>query len=827
MATNAERVIRAFLNTPWAIREEKLFQIFEVLELRARGVKLSDEEVRARIGAAQPKKAANAGGVAVLPLFGTIAQKMNLFLQISGGTSTEQFGAAFDRALKDPDIGAIVIEADSPGGSVYGVDELSRKIYDARGQKRIVAVANPMAASAAYYIASAADEVVVTPSGEVGSIGVFAVHTELSRYYEALGVTDTVIRYGENKALANPYEPLSEEARVLLEENVTAYGELFDEAVARNRGVSMEEVRAEFGQGKMFTARAAVDAELADRVATLDEVLEELGVSPEQLREARAAAESAPKVMVQVEETTSSRPLAAPEPLMDVGLLEYVKLDALDEAERAVAGVAEETSPESDDHEDHQPDATADATGDDESAEHAPEGEEDVMGKDPNEPQKTGAEAPATPAAVIDEPVPTNDDRAAKIVEMCNLHGMPEKASTFIREGKSAEQVAMDILDGKVTATRPVRPDPKAKVELSEEEDRQYSILRAMRGAVTGDWGKAGFEKEVSDEISRKLNGKSLKDSDGLGFENFLSFYVPTSLGVQADKRAALTAGGSTSGAELVFTEPGSFIDLLRTRLVTAAMGATFLPGLEGNVAFPRQTSAGTFAWRAENPGSDVSLTDLATDQVELSPNDGSSATSFSRRLLAQSNINVEQLVRRDLAAIAARGIDLAALHGGGGNEPTGLYTVNGLNSVAMGGAISWSKVVQLETEVRADDADIGTMAYVTTPNVRGAAKTTEKASNTAQFLWTGGVEDGEMNGFRAFASNQVSKTLGSGSDEHGILFGVWDQLLIGEWGAMEILVDPYTLARQALIVVILNVIADVQVRHEEAFCKGTGLTVS
>lgn len=808
MPTKAERIIRAVHETPWAILPSKLEQILELLDLRANGVQLTKDEVRARIGTprklAQRRVNGGRGSVAVLPLFGVLSQRMDMFTEMSGGTSTERFGALFDRAVADPDIGSIVMEVDSPGGSVSGVEELSAKIFNARGAKPIIAVANTLAASAAFYVATAADEMVVAPSAEVGSVGVFSVHTDISGADQQRGIRRTIIKAGRLKAAGNPLEPLSDEARAVIQENVDEFFSLFIEALARNRGVSTERVRTGFGEGRVLPARMAVQAGMADRIATLEDVLVELGVDRDRLAAARAE-EERPDVEAQVT-------LGLNDPSTTV------VLDA--ETVSPITTIADR---------DRGPAAKEEKTAEDQPA---PEAKESAMSDQDKAAQNGAAEnsGGATVAVQEQDAVAAERKRTREITEMCAMHEMSDRAAAWIEAGWSADRVGREILRIKGEGTKPVMPQAQKAVDLSPKEERRYSVVRALNACVSGDWSKAGFEREVSQAVSEKVPSRN-RDSSGHQF----SFFVPTALsalpkdfrGVDAEtgKRAALDTATPNAGQELVFTEPGSFIDMLRTRMVTRRLGATFLPGLEGNVSFPKQTGPGTLSWRAENPGSDVALSDLATDQVQLTPNDATSATSFSRRLLAQSVINVEQLVRQDLAAIAARGLDFAALHGGGGNEPTGIYNATGVNSTAFGGAtVDWPNIVGMETQVAADDADIGVMAYATTPEVRGSAKTTEKATGTAQFIWTGGVEDGEMNGFRAMASNQFLKNLGAGTNEHGIIFGVWSQLLIGEWGALELLVDPFSLSRQGLVVVVMFMIADVAIRHEEAFTIGTGL---
>lgn len=262
------------LNTPWAILPEKLHAIMAVLLRHEAGIKLSAEEIAAVAKPGRPS--AISGGIQILPLFGTIVPRGNLLIETSGGTSAEAWGRAFRQAVADPNIGAIVIDTDSPGGAVQGIDELANDIFKARGTKPIVAVANHLAASAAYWIATAADEFVVAPSGEVGSIGVFAAHEDVSEALTKEGVKINLISAGKYKTEGNPYEPLSEESRASIQKRVDEYYNMFTAAVARNRGVSVNEVRGGFGEGRVVGAKEAVSLGMADRIGTLDETIARL-----------------------------------------------------------------------------------------------------------------------------------------------------------------------------------------------------------------------------------------------------------------------------------------------------------------------------------------------------------------------------------------------------------------------------------------------------------------------------------------------------------------------------------------------------------------------
>jgi signal peptide peptidase SppA len=266
-------VLSAFVETPWAILPHKLAVLEEIVMRHASGEKLEAEEVETRIHGARRPLERRVSSVAVLPLFGTIFPRANMMTDVSGATSAERFGAAFSNLLKDPEVGAIVLDVDSPGGQVNGIEELSAKIFQARGKKPIVAVANHTMASAAYWIGTAADEVVVTPSADIGSIGVFAVHQDVSAALDQNGIKVSIISEGKYKTEGNPYQPLTEEARSAIQTRVRESYDAFVASVARNRGVSPAIVRNGFGEGRVVGAAQAVKEGMADRVGTLEETI--------------------------------------------------------------------------------------------------------------------------------------------------------------------------------------------------------------------------------------------------------------------------------------------------------------------------------------------------------------------------------------------------------------------------------------------------------------------------------------------------------------------------------------------------------------------------
>lgn len=273
------RLISAFTATPWALKFETLEAFGELLERAKMDGRASETEITAalNVDAKADRGAYAAAGakenVAVIPIYGVVAHRAHMVNDVcgQGGTSTEVLEAAIRAAAADPSIRSIVLDIDSPGGSVFGVAELSDAIMAARASKPIAAVANSTAASAAYWIASAAHEVFVTPSGEVGSIGVYGAHTDSSKADELAGRKTTLISAGKYKT--EGHGPLTEEAAAYMQERVDAYYTAFVKTIARNRGVGVDAVRSGYGQGRTLSAEPALAAGMVDGIATLGEVI--------------------------------------------------------------------------------------------------------------------------------------------------------------------------------------------------------------------------------------------------------------------------------------------------------------------------------------------------------------------------------------------------------------------------------------------------------------------------------------------------------------------------------------------------------------------------
>jgi signal peptide peptidase SppA len=283
----------------WAIVPDALLELTSRLTPQARvdAAALISAHADPRVGAdgtalsaavqgrsAGTRMATEAGGeIAILPLRGTIRPRGSfLSMLFGGGGGLQGFREAFREALADDNVKAIVIDIDSPGGLIDLVPEASAEIRAGREQKKIVAVANTMAASAAYWLAAQATELVVTPSGQVGSIGVFAIHEDFSKMEQMMGIATTIISAGPYKTDGNPYEPLSKSAQAALQDQVDQLYAMFTADVAAGRGVKPEAVAAGYGSGRLLLAGDALAVGMVDRIEALEDTLARLGGTPDE-----------------------------------------------------------------------------------------------------------------------------------------------------------------------------------------------------------------------------------------------------------------------------------------------------------------------------------------------------------------------------------------------------------------------------------------------------------------------------------------------------------------------------------------------------------------
>lgn len=270
-----QHVLRAVFSTPWVILHDYMQLVSDVLVRHMAGFTISASDLERIEAARRQSRPAPPQGVAVLPLHGVIVPKASLFSDISGATSVEGFRSMFRAALADPDVGSIVLDVDSPGGSAEQIPEMAQEIRESRGRKPITAVANGMSASGAYWLASQADEFVATRSGIVGSIGVITAHEDMSKAAEMAGLKVTTVATPKFKGEMTPFEPLSSDAEAHIRSMVDEFYSMFVSDVAKGRGVSRETVRKDFGEGRVVTASVGVKQGMIDRIATLEDVIGE------------------------------------------------------------------------------------------------------------------------------------------------------------------------------------------------------------------------------------------------------------------------------------------------------------------------------------------------------------------------------------------------------------------------------------------------------------------------------------------------------------------------------------------------------------------------
>jgi signal peptide peptidase SppA len=277
--------VTEILNAPWAILPDTLKEIQEIYKAHVLGARIDIAAVEAKLG--RPLKNEQESytvhdGVAVLPINGVMGKRMNLMTQISGGSSTQLISKYFAEAMADEDVHSIVLHIDSPGGTVDGTETLANQIHAARGGKKpIIAVADGLMASAAYWVGSAAEKVYATErASQIGSIGVVASHVDYSKAEEKAGVKVTEIYAGKYKRIASEHAPLTKEGRETLQDKVDSIYSIFVDDVARNRGVTAEYAVEHMANGKLFAASKAVKVGLVDGVSTLSQVVADLNANP-------------------------------------------------------------------------------------------------------------------------------------------------------------------------------------------------------------------------------------------------------------------------------------------------------------------------------------------------------------------------------------------------------------------------------------------------------------------------------------------------------------------------------------------------------------------
>ena len=424
------------------------------------------------------------------------------------------------------------------------------------------------------------------------------------------------------------------------------------------------------------------------------------------------------------------------------------------------------------------------------------------------------AETPAAaiPAAAVTDTNNTAErgmqNERARVSELLAIgrsyaaHGGIEAAEKVIKEGGSEAQLRAAIM-----ANMQTKPIVTAdEIGMTDKEQREFSLLRAMSAAATGKWDKAGLEREVSEELEKR-HGRAAA-----------GFFVPTDLIARAYSKGNAANGGNV--IENDFRED-LFIELLRNRLAVAQLGATVLDGLVGDITIPKHLTGNTVQWVDENGSAAES--NATFGQMSLKPKTVTANTELSRKFILQSSLSAEQFARSELLKAMMLGIDLAAINGKGtGNEPTGILNTAGIGAVeigANGGVPEWKHIVALESAIAAANADIGDLAYITNARVRGLLKTKLKADGVSGYIWQDGATP--LNGYRCAVSNQIPSNLTKGTAANKcspLIFGNWADLMIAHWGVLDVVVDPYTKSTAGAVRITTLQDVDIAVRHVESF---------
>lgn len=342
-----------------------------------------------------------------------------------------------------------------------------------------------------------------------------------------------------------------------------------------------------------------------------------------------------------------------------------------------------------------------------------------------------------------------------------------------------------------------------------------YSILRALDKRSNGKVID-GVEGEIHQELEKRYR-EAGKTAQGFLVPHTLRMNMDTG---RVEKRDTIAT--TTDAAGLIPTvQSPTLIDVLRHRVVLRRMGAKVLTNMVGSFSLPKKTAANSFEWVSE--GSKATGSEVTVGNVAFSEKTLTGWTELTRSLMKQSSFDAELIARQDLVEGLAVGLDYAGLaNPSGGDGPVGLLYIAGVPTVAMGTnglAPTWAKIVEMETNVWANDADAESMGYVFNAVTRGKLKTTEKASGTAQFIW----QDGQVNGYNAATSNQLPADLDKGSSS-GIcsagVFGNFGDLVFALWGGLDVLADPYTKAKEGNVVLTIHQSADVNVRRVESFAR-------
>ena len=404
---------------------------------------------------------------------------------------------------------------------------------------------------------------------------------------------------------------------------------------------------------------------------------------------------------------------------------------------------------------------------------------------------------------------------AKEILALATKHNKRDLADASIGEGHTLEQFR-GILLNNISDDTPLET-PVAEVGLNEKQRGQYSFLNAIRAASSGDWSKAGLEREISNEIA----SRSGKEARG--------FYLPMDIGWgQRDQTVGTNSqGGFLKGTDHLGNE---FIGEVYANSVVASLGGRVMTGLQGDIAIPKLSASVTnTAFVAE--GSAPSEGNGVFSQVTMAPKTLATFVDYTRKLALQSDPSVEQILRNDIVQTMAAKIDQVALNGGGSNEPSGILQESDTNVVAIatnGGAVTYAKVVDMEAAIASDNALTGTLNFATTPGVQGAMRQIPRQGSGVEgnFILN---DSNSILGHNVTVSTNVPSNLTKGSTSgtcHALILGDFSQVMMGFWSGVDVVVDSSTLSTSGGTRIAFFQDVDVAVRIPNAFAAIKDITV-
>ena len=405
-------------------------------------------------------------------------------------------------------------------------------------------------------------------------------------------------------------------------------------------------------------------------------------------------------------------------------------------------------------------------------------------------------------------------DRREAIIKLGKSFKADERRiSAWIEDGTPLTDVAKELEDMAMERTK-TRTMPSG-IGLSEKETRQYSLFKAIRHIRFGNQNRqvtedAAFEIECSRSLAKQL-GRG--DTSNLLIP---AEVLQRAVGFEAASRAMATTPGA-KGGYLVNVENMGFIDILRNRSIAMAMGARVLSGLQGNVTFPRQTGSASITWQA-GEGTSVSATDQALGQLSMTPKTCIAITDVSEQLLRQSSPSAESFIMADLASIVATGVDAAVISGTGGAQPLGIKNTPGVATAQDAASATYAKILAFVSTAGAANAIRGNPGWVTTTAGASKLMQVQRFTSTDTPVWTGNMLNGLLVGFNAMSSEQLASA--------NLIFGSWDEVLIGEWGVLELSTNNGgTRFNQAQVGIRAMWMVDVLIRYPQAFVVSVNLS--